>query len=642
MKKKWIASMLALALCAQVSAIPVKAEPVPDGVEIEDNFPWGCEVIMGDLDMSGKLDELDISILQSYLHKRSHFTKEQAFLADCNFDGVINIVDLCMIKKNILEMRTTHQNYTFNSSDGIYKTVFNVKTYANGRSIITVTWYDPDGDSEQVNEFSTVDLNPFEDEANYHLNWGENALTIEYKKSVADLDNDGFNVAKLDYPDRTPTQQTYSREIKSTSFPEITQVDVTANCYNEIRYKVNVSASGEIIYDYPSKVGEKISIQTDESISDYHVTFHYNENELRWIPENNLIIVYKNAVIPSEIDTENNTISFDAVGGDGTYTMVDAYEWYQSKGQSTEGYQYEKGDFTNYISDWERAGKTGDIMQLVNKDWVLSCGKEFHVSNAEQLAGFVYYCNACDLTDGEKKSVKLVLEDDIDISGYEWAQINDFYGEINGNGHTISNMKISGGADAGMIANGYRSNIHDINIENADISGTRGAVVMGYAMSKTCKFTNVHVSGNITSNNADCGAIVAYQNSGCVNLENCSADVTLNGEPLPFLSREEYTAYHYLNDGTEDLKISLENNIISREENANYDPSKLSLVLVYNGKQILAEHGFKTTEKSLADFNMPYVGTYQFFVTYSANGKNTRISNIVTFVLGDAYDIALD
>ena len=71
-------------------------------------------------------------------------------------------------------------------------------------------------------------------------------------------------------------------------------------------------------------------------------------------------------------------------------------------------------------------------------------------------------------------------------------------------------------------------------------------------------------------------------------------------------------------------------------------PQNCLLVLVYNEKQILAEHGFKTTEKSLADFNMPYVGTYQFFVTYSANGKNTRISNVVTFVLGDAYDIALD
>ncbi len=638
MKKKWIASMLALALCAQVSAIPVKAEPVPDGVEIEDNFPWGCEVIMGDLDMSGKLDELDISILQSYLHKKIHLTKEQNFVADYNFDGVINVVDLCMIKKAVLESKTTYKNYTFTSPDELYKTVFNVKTYANGRSIINITWYDPDGDSEQVSEFSAVDLNPFEDETNYHLNWGENTLTVEYKNSVADLDNDGFNVVKFDYPDRTLKQQTYSREIKSSSYPEIIQVDVTANCYNEIRYKVNVSISGEIIYDYPSKVGEKISITTDKSISDYHVTFHYNESELRWIPENNLIIVYKNAVIPSEIDTENNTISFDAVGGDGTYTMVDAYEWYRSKGQSTEGYQYEKGDFTNYISDWERAGKTGDIMKLVNKDWVLSCGKEFHVSNAEQLAGFVYYCNACDLTDGEKKSVKLILEDDVDLSGYTWAQINKFYGEINGNGHTISNMKVSG-RYGGMISEGYYANIHDINIENADISGTRGAVLMGYAMSKTCKFTNVHVSGAVNASNSDGGAMVSYENARCANFENCSADVTLNGEPLPFLSREEYTAYHYLNDGTEDLKITLDNGIISREENANYDPSKLSLVLVYNGKQILAEHGFKTTEKSLSDFNMPYSGTYQIFVTCSANGKKTRISNIVTFVMEDAEPV---
>ncbi|HAJ98057.1 MAG TPA: hypothetical protein DCO72_10020 [Ruminococcus sp.] len=638
MKKKWIASMLALALCAQVSAIPVKAEPVPDGVEIEDNFPWGCEVIMGDLDMSGKLDELDISILQSYLHKKIHLTKEQNFVADYNFDGVINVVDLCMIKKAVLESKTTYKNYTFTSPDELYKTVFNVKTYANGRSIINITWYDPDGDSEQVSEFSTVDLNPFEDETNYHLNWGENTLTVEYKNSVADLDNDGFNVVKFDYPDRTLKQQTYSREIKSSSYPEIIQVDVTANCYNEIRYKVNVSISGEIIYDYPSKVGEKISITTDKSISDYHVTFHYNESELRWIPENNLIIVYKNAVIPSEIDTENNTISFDAVGGDGTYTMVDAYEWYRSKGQSTEGYQYEKGDFTNYISDWERAGKTGDIMKLVNKDWVLSCGKEFHVSNAEQLAGFVYYCNACDLPELQKRYVKLILEENIDLSGYEWAQIDDFYGEINGNGHTISNMKISG-AYAGMIKNGYHSNIHDINIENADISGTRGAVIMGYAMSKTCKFTNLHVSGNIKSNNVDCGAIVAYQNSGCASFDNCSADVTLNGEPLPFLSREQYIAYHYLNDGTEELKITLDKLTITRGENPDFDKAKLSIVAVHDGKEILGEHGFKLTEKYIDDFRLSYVGEYQFFVTYPINGKQTRISNIVTFVMEDAEPV---
>ena len=44
MKQKWIASILALALCAQIPAIPVKAEPLPDGVEY-DNWGWGCEFI---------------------------------------------------------------------------------------------------------------------------------------------------------------------------------------------------------------------------------------------------------------------------------------------------------------------------------------------------------------------------------------------------------------------------------------------------------------------------------------------------------------------------------------------------------------------------------------------------------------------
>ena len=71
MKKKWIASVLALAICMQVSAIPVKAEPLPNGVELEDNLPWGCEVIMGDLELGRATDDLDISILQSYLHKKS-------------------------------------------------------------------------------------------------------------------------------------------------------------------------------------------------------------------------------------------------------------------------------------------------------------------------------------------------------------------------------------------------------------------------------------------------------------------------------------------------------------------------------------------------------------------------------------------
>ncbi len=635
MKKKWIASMLALVICMQVSAIPVKAEPLPDGVEY-DNWGWSCEFILGDLDMSGKLDERDISILQSYLHKKTKLIANQVFLADYNFDGVVNIVDLCLMKRAVLENSVTYESYSFTSPDGLYKTIFNVKTYMSGKSMIDITWYDPDGDSEQVNEFSTADLNPFKDEANYHLNWGENVLTVEYKNSVADLDNDGFNVMKFDYPDRTPRLQTYSKEFGSKAYPEITQVDVTAECYNDIQRKVNVRTSGEIAFDVPSKVGEKVLIQTDESITNYRVTFHYNEDELRWVPENNLIIIGKRGGgVESQLDTENNTISFNA-SEDGTYVMMDAYEWYRSTGRTiAQNYAYEKGDFTQYISDWERAGKTGDIMNLVDKDWVSSCGKEFHVSNAEQLAGFVYYCNACDLTDGEKKSVKLILEDDVDLSGYTWAQIDEFYGEIDGNGHTISNMKVSG-RYGGMISKGYYANIHDINIENAEISTDRGGIVMGYnAGTGICSFKNVHVSGNIKSTNSDCGAIVGYENGNGGEVVNCSADVTLNGEPLPFLTRGEYQIYHYLNDGVDDVKISIDNSIISREENENYDPEKMMLVVIYEGKKVVFSSGVKKdkTERNISDFKLNNSGTYQLFMVTAINGKYSRISNIVTYTV---------
>ncbi len=162
-------------------------------------------------------------------------------------------------------------------------------------------------------------------------------------------------------------------------------------------------------------------------------------------------------------------------------------------------------DYTKYYNG------NGELVE-----WYNETGSEFTIYTAGQLAALAQLVN-----NGNKFINKtFILANDIDLNNMEWTPIgkdktNYFQGNLNGNGHTIYNLKISSGENAGLfgyIQSGsahYKPTIENLTICNVDISGvTNGGAFEG--------------TGNNTANNAGKGGAHIFNNiklTGLVKIE---------------------------------------------------------------------------------------------------------------------------
>ncbi|MBQ8388509.1 MAG: right-handed parallel beta-helix repeat-containing protein [Clostridia bacterium] len=188
--------------------------------------------------------------------------------------------------------------------------------------------------------------------------------------------------------------------------------------------------------------------------------------------------------------------------------------------------------------------------------WYDADAAELTVSTAEELAGLAAIVNGVksDIsklsTDTTETTIKddfegqtIKLASDIDLNGFEWTPIGNvtfdragdgsyvvngaFKGTFDGQGHTVSNLKIvdpaaNGVGLFGAVVGG--ATVKNINVKNVNIlaDGTAAAVV-GYCCdySKTSTVENCHVSGQISivADWAYVGGIVGY---GHANISGCS------------------------------------------------------------------------------------------------------------------------
>jgi len=188
------------------------------------------------------------------------------------------------------------------------------------------------------------------------------------------------------------------------------------------------------------------------------------------------------------------------------------------------------------------------------------------ISTAEGLAWLASVMNGLNDQTADSLSGKTVtLAADIDLSGYNWTPMKDFFGTFEGGGHSISNMTVtntdcaglfgflkgtvqnlsvsgsvsSGGSDdnyAGGIA-GFNTNdgkIINCNYQGASnaTGGTRayagGLVGLNKGAVKNCYNTGTVTASDSTNNHA--GGLVGY-NDGDGTVTNCynTGDVTANG-----------------------------------------------------------------------------------------------------------------
>ncbi len=190
-----------------------------------------------------------------------------------------------------------------------------------------------------------------------------------------------------------------------------------------------------------------------------------------------------------------------------------------------------EGAGTNYVANYYVSTENGGYYT------VAPAANLVQIHNVDDLLAFADNLsnNKVDYTD---KIV--VLTADISLAGYTWFPIDSWNGGadnllIDGQGHTISNMKVDGGSYAAFIGD----NRHDMTIQNLTFdkasvttSGSFAGVVMGRQYNKVV-LNNVNVTNSSVRSTADkgirvgglIGFSVLHENAK-LTISNCTVENT--------------------------------------------------------------------------------------------------------------------
>jgi len=139
----------------------------------------------------------------------------------------------------------------------------------------------------------------------------------------------------------------------------------------------------------------------------------------------------------------------------------------------------------------------------------------------------------------------VMLGDDINLNNMEWTPIGAngaiFKGTFDGNGKTVSNLKITGNnSSVGLFGNTHNGEIKNLTVENANVSGRLNvAAVAGNPY--TTKYNNITVKGHVEINGLSYVGAVGGKNA-YTNWDN----ITVNADETSYvraISRENGIAY---------------------------------------------------------------------------------------------------
>lgn len=527
-----------------------------------------------------------------------------------------------------------HANYRYTSPDGSYTLQVSQTIYDHALpNSVSFAWIEEDAVLE-LETFSVGPAAPFsadEETGDFTLVWGETGVTVTFGDS-----EDTEKTVTYAYPDHTMTRQNASFSIGQAAAPEITSVTVTADCWGTLSKKCsirNMYRAEWMSKGLVGRIGAPFRYETSGTVENAEITIHYDESELRGIPETNLVILYDNGngypAVYFTQDTEADTLTFTPEN-EGLYIVADAYTWYSRWGIGTTAAP-SSIDKMVYPSNWERECDTGSIMELADKAWAAANAPDFHVSTPQELASAVYYVNAV----ADNTSCTITLEQDIDLAGFDWAPLGwdgaefgsvrtqtECFGVIDGQGHTIRNLHV---AKNGFVSRSSGLTVQNITFENASVDGGRNIGIVCGETYCDVRLVNVHASGTIQAPaGAKVGALCG--NGIGASFTDCTADVTVNGSPFTYFSDlllavAETVVQHPIN-----LTVN-EDNTISREES---EYTNLSWVIYCEGEHVLTRSATKEMTLDLSKIYLtPPGAVYTIYVEAWIDGHYVPISDSV-------------
>lgn len=467
-----------------------------------------------------------------------------------------------------------------------------------------------------VESFSSLDGNSFSLYDGYDF-YG----TIYSVKGPAGLEY--IEKAKTIYSTGEITSRTY---FQKSTVSEISSVSLTLDCMSNLWLDDVIAIIEDRSTDNSGYIcGASYEVSCTEPLKNASITFTYNPDQFLYDCEEDLSVAFIDSesksfkLIPTKVDSIHGTATAE-MKNVGTYALVDSLVF--------EGGTRDISELNPSNTPWAMTCDTGDIISLIDLDYIEKSNGYFSVTNASELASVAFYVNTNE--DYEYSTTIISIENDIDLSGYAWAPMgwtdypeeHPFSGWINGNSHTISGLTIdSNDSDVGFIGWGLCS-VYDLTLNNASVSGSDCVgVLVGQAIGG--EYLNCHAEGTVRGNMA--GSLIGYEAS--ITMKDCSADVLVNGELFDFLSWNEKEKSEIIIEDPVTITMDAEYTV-TRPEVTGYQ--NLGWMVIYNGEEVL--HRNAENEYSYQYFaNDP--GTYEIYLTAYVSGQYVPISNTLTYTI---------
>lgn len=422
-------------------------------------------------------------------------------------------------------------------------------------------------------------------------------------------------------------------------------IDISHDVSFRDMYGVHALHSGVV-----GLVGAPIDVQFDTNeVEGGRLVFVYDPNGLMGVRPDALMFMwydeandYYKELENGVLNTENCSMSIE-IEKPGVYLLVNKYAWLNAWGAGLAdsgmeaGYDPSKEPISSEL--WKKNESVGDIPSLADEDYIADCRQDdgsyrFEVSDPCQLASAVYFVNCAN--ESAAYDVTIVLMNDIDLEGYQWAPMGwatagidyDFTGIVIGNGHTIKNMNISSRSYAGFIGMGLYCTVSDLSFENAYVSGRNPGIVIGYA--RNSYISGCSVQGETSGSAA--GAVVGIDQSS--RISDCTADVICDGENISdFLAGNDRAAAQVSQQHGITEAISFdEMGRPCREAGLENKYNNICWQIMRDGNQVLQRNAKNETSLPWQDFDITSApGHYSVTLIAFVDGYYIPISNTLEY-----------
>ena len=191
------------------------------------------------------------------------------------------------------------------------------------------------------------------------------------------------------------------------------------------------------------------------------------------------------------------------------------------------------------LAEAVEAAKIGDTIKVIANDaslsvpegWTISgstlipVDKTWHIANLDQLKEFQSAVNGGNTFDGQT----VVLDAGIDMASVEnWQPIGnasekEFAGTFDGQNHTISGLKITGGSYVGLFGYLGAATVRNVALVGANVGGVKrvGALVGQIAGNATIKNCSLDATSSVTGSDSNTGGLIGEASGSIVvTLEN--------------------------------------------------------------------------------------------------------------------------